>query len=539
VSRVSDIIDESGIGSLTELSPTEEIGEVLRHFRDHVKGLDPLDRELAVIEAKSSLKANGVEGGARLIDIALRGLGKSESQNLQGSEIKFTDIKPWPDDVMGDALLTEITASIKKHVIVHDEAAVAIALWILHTYTFDTAHISPRLAIISPTKRCGKTTLLKLLHRLVKKPMQTSNLTPAVLFRLIEKEHPTLLVDEADTYLVSNDDFKSVLNAGHDRQFAFVCRCVGEDYEPRKFYVWSPVAIAAIGRIQDTLMDRSVVIEMKRKTNREKVSALRRTQAKKLESVARKCLRWANDNIDRLRYIEPDLPSELNDRSADNWEPLLAIAECVVGQWPKAARNAALRLSAKTAQNDDSETYSIQLLRDIWQLLSVRLDSDIVTMKEIVEQLVDLEDRPWANLGRGKQLTTSYLGKLLRRFDIHSKVVRSGVDVAKGYRREWFSDAFDRYLPKESVTSVTAPESLEKMPLDDGLQNPSVTEPEWLQNTNDFEDVTDVTEKDGVLNEAYEERAAIMEFCGGLPRAEAERLARIQTVDSGRNEDIR
>jgi hypothetical protein len=178
-------------------------------------------------------------------------------------------------------------------------------------------------------------------------------------------------------------------------------------------------------------------------------------------------------------------------------------------------------------------------LRDIWQLLSVRLDSDIVTMKEIVEQLVDLEDRPWANLGRGKQLTTSYLGKLLRRFDIHSKVVRSGVDVAKGYRREWFSDAFDRYLPKESVTSVTAPESLEKMPLDDGLQNPSVTEPEWLQNTNDFEDVTDVTEKDGVLNEAYEERAAIMEFCGGLPRAEAERLARIQTVDSGRNEDIR
>jgi len=538
VSTVADIIEETGVGSLTELSPTEDIGEVLRHFRDQVKDLDPLDRELVVREAKISLKANGVEGGARLIEVALRGLGTSDSQNLQGSEIEFTDIEPWPDKVMGEVLLMEITASIKKHVVVHDEAAVAIALWILHTYTFDTAHISPRLAIISPTKRCGKTTLLKLLHRLVKKPMQTSNLTPAVLFRLIEKEHPTLLVDEADTYLVSNDDIKSVLNAGHDRQFAFVCRCVGEDYEPRKFYVWSPVAIAAIGRLQDTLMDRSVVIEMKRKAEREKVSALRRKQGKELESVALKCLRWANDNHDRLRYIEPDLPNELNDRSVDNWEPLFSIAECIGGQWPDAARNAALRLSAKTAQNDDSETYAVQLLSDIQQLLSDRLDSESVTMKEIVEQLVDLEDRPWANLGRGKQLTTSYLGKLLRRFDIHSKTVRSGSDVAKGYRREWFSDAFDRYLPKDTVTSVTAPESLEKTPLNDGLQNPSVTEPEWLQNTNEFDDVTDVTEKDGVLNEAYEERAAIMEFCGGLPRAEAERLARIQSNALGRNKDI-
>lgn len=146
----------------------------------------------------------------------------------------------------GAALVAEIERTIAAYVILPPHGAVALALWVLHTHAFDAASSSPRLAIVSPEKRCGKSTVLKLLHALVRRPLAATNITAAALFRTIEAHQPTLLVDEVDTFLRDREDVRGVLNAGHERVSAKVVRCVGDDIDVRMFDVWAPVALAGI-----------------------------------------------------------------------------------------------------------------------------------------------------------------------------------------------------------------------------------------------------------------------------------------------------
>src|SRR5204862_4553478 len=127
------------------------------------------------------------------------------------------------------AMLADLEAAITADAVLPGGAAIAMAIWILHTHCLAAAAITPRLAIVSPTKRCGKTTVLKLLGALACKPLAAANLTPAVLYRVIEAYAPTILVDEADTFLADQDELRGVLNAGHDRHSAVVPRCVGDD----------------------------------------------------------------------------------------------------------------------------------------------------------------------------------------------------------------------------------------------------------------------------------------------------------------------
>jgi hypothetical protein len=111
-------------------------------------------------------------------------------------------------------------------------------------------------------------------------------------------------MDEVDTFLRDRDDLRGVLNAGHDRDAAKVPRCVGDEHQPRVFNVWAPVAFAGIGRQHDTLMDRSIVIEMKRRGRGETVTPLRRRERQRLRDLKRKCARWAKDVAEALPAIE-------------------------------------------------------------------------------------------------------------------------------------------------------------------------------------------------------------------------------------------
>ena len=151
-----------------------------------------------------------------------------------------------------------------RHVVLPVGGADAAALWTLHAHAHDTAAISPILAITSPTPECGKTTLLTLLGALVPKPLAASNITAAPLFRAVEKWRPTLLIDEADTFLRDSDELRGIINSGHNRGAAFVIRSVGDDHEPRQFMTWAPKVIALIGKLPPTLASRAIHIEMRR-----------------------------------------------------------------------------------------------------------------------------------------------------------------------------------------------------------------------------------------------------------------------------------
>lgn len=285
------ILATVGASSLTKESPPAEVEGVLRRLRELSPTLDVVQRSMVRIELvrKRVLPS-------RIVDSLLCPPGDAiGDQSLQGRPLLLTDPDPWPEPVRGDVLLDELTATLRRHVVLPPSVAEALALWVLHTHAIAAADITPRLAILSPEKRCGKTTLLKVLGAVVRRPLQTTNVTTAALFRTIEKFEPTLLVDEADTFLAEREELRGVLNTGHDRQGAQIVRCVGEDREVRCFKTWAPVAIAAIGTIAETLHDRSVVVQMKRRSPGESVSPLRRRHLGALAHLPRKCARWAAD----------------------------------------------------------------------------------------------------------------------------------------------------------------------------------------------------------------------------------------------------
>jgi hypothetical protein len=196
------------------------------------------------------------------LDAAVREERRSTSG--QGKPLELFEPKPWDMVVTGPELLAELISALRRHVVMSEGETVATALWIIHCHAFTAFTGTPRLAIISPEKQRGKTTLLDLLSVLVPRPLLTANVGPAAVFRAIEKAQPTLLIDEADTFLRANDELRGILNSGH-RQGGSTLRCVGDDHEPRAFTTWAPAAIAMIGRLPDTLEDRSVAVRLRRR----------------------------------------------------------------------------------------------------------------------------------------------------------------------------------------------------------------------------------------------------------------------------------
>ena len=185
---------------------------------------------------------------------------KSTSADGADNGIMFPKLEPWPDPVDGGALLVKLFNAINRFVILPDGAAETIGLWVVQAHAHDAAEHSPLLAFTSPEKRSGKTTALRVLQPLVPRPLPTSNITTAALFRSIEMWRPTLLVDEADSFLGDNDELRGVLNSGHCRDQAFLIRSVGDDHTPTRFNTWGPKVVALIGSLPDTLEDRAIGI---------------------------------------------------------------------------------------------------------------------------------------------------------------------------------------------------------------------------------------------------------------------------------------
>jgi putative DNA primase/helicase len=390
----------------------------------------------------------GVEGVLRQIEEQARSRPEGADDDGQGQAITFPDDDevPWSEPVDGPALLESIAETYRRYLVLPTGGAAALALWTLHTHAHESSHISPILALQSPEKRCGKTTTLQILSGLVARALPCSNITPAAIFRTVERYHPTLVLDEADTYLTGGpDDLRGILNSGHTRATAYVIRTVGEDHEPRRFCTWSPKAIALIGRLPDTLADRSITLTLQRKTAAEHVERWRFDDVDRLTDLRRMAQRWAADHHETLASADPKIPDSLHDRAADNWRPLFAIADAAGGRWPEQAR-----LASKVIEGaaDDDEDLSILLLRDLQQIFA-ESHKDRLASEAICEQLAKLTERPWRTFGRGeKPLTPNALARLLRPFGIVSRSIRlEDGSTPKGYVLEAFMDSFSRYIP--------------------------------------------------------------------------------------------
>jgi putative DNA primase/helicase len=360
----------------------------------------------------------------------------------------FVDPEPWPEPVDGVTLLNELASVAGAYVVLPEGAADALALWIVHTYAVGAASISPRLCLTSPEKGCGKTTALDVLNALTFRPLPASNISPAAVYRTVEKYRPTLLIDEADTFVRDNPELRGILNSGHARN-GNVVRCVGDNFDPHPFPTFSAVAIALIGELPSTLADRAIHVKLRRRLPSESIGRLRQDRLFAFEPLRRQAARWVSDNADALGASDPAVPEELFNRAADNWRALLAIADAVGGEWPARARRAALLLSA--GRDEGATTPRIQLLADLRELFRER-EADRLTSAALTDALAQREERPWPEWNDGRPITPRQLAKLLAPFGIHPKTIRFGEETAKGYDTAQFADAFARYLPAESVT---------------------------------------------------------------------------------------
>jgi hypothetical protein len=340
---------------------------------------------------------------------------------------------------------------IARYVIVTDEQRLIIALWIVHSHIVGHLNHTAYLAVTSPEKQCGKTQLLLLIRSLVPRPWLCSLPSEAVVYRNIDANHPTLLMDETDAIFNPRtadryEGLRAILNNGY-RTGIPVPRCIGNSSTPQDFHVFGAKVLAGIGALPDTVADRSIPIRLERKRKTEKVTRFRDREVEALAEPIRTAVEaWAAANGETVAAARPALPDELSDRIQDGAEAIIAIAD-MLGCGDD-ARHALVHLTAEKARTDSSESLRLQLLRDTRAAFAIHGDRNLQT-KELLQALYVNEDGfNWLAGYYGRKLEDRDLASLLRDYGISSHSVWSPPlqTSAKGYRYDDFVGPWERYL---------------------------------------------------------------------------------------------
>jgi len=249
-------------------------------LKKHPRGEhEPLLAELARLsrfEYDRRRKAEAKRLGIQL-DTLDREVAKLRAQAASQKDfLPHWSVEPWPEHVDGAALLDALRAYFNRYVVLPEHADVALALWTLNTWTFESFDIAPYLSITSPTRRCGKTVLMTLLYWLCRRGKKSDNMSKAAIYRSVDTEQPTLVLDEVGWVADTKDERQGILCGGFERNgYVEVCEGEGLAITTRLFSTFCPKAFGLIGQLTATLTNRSIVILMRRKMPREKAERLR------------------------------------------------------------------------------------------------------------------------------------------------------------------------------------------------------------------------------------------------------------------------
>lgn len=326
------------------------------------------------------------------------------------------------------------------------ETHIAHTLWVAHTHFMDAWDTTPRIAFLSPEPASGKTRALEISETLVPRPVLAVNMSSSSLFRKVSDKdgRPTILFDEVDAIFgvkaSGDEDLRALLNAGY-RKGAVTCRSVvrGKEVFVEDFPAYAALALAGLGFLPDTVMTRSIVVAMRRRAPTERVESFRRRIHVPIgEAIRERLSEWAAQTLPLIRW--PDLPQGIEDRAADIWEPLIAVAVAAGGDWPELARVSCVSLVSQVAEGQES--LGIRLLRDIRTVFG---EAEAIHTDLLVQGLIEIDESPWGDM-KGKPIDSRGLARRVKPYGVAPKQVRVGEVSKKGYERASFFDAWARYL---------------------------------------------------------------------------------------------
>ena len=340
-----------------------------------------------------------------------------------------------------------------------EHARVAHVLWIAHTHLMDEWETTPRLAFMSAEPMSGKTRALEVSEHLIHDPLMSFSMSSAVTTRLVAERRRTVLFDEIDGVYgsaklqESNSELIRFMNAGY-RRGAKAYRCAtgsGSKHEPIEFEAYAALAVAGLRNLPDALATRAIVIRLRRRAQDEMVEPFRiKFHVPEAKRLGKELADWCAEIAGQLSD-NPELPSGIVDRSADIWEPLIAIADVAGDDWPARARAAAVHFTKSNAE-DESKSRGVELLEHLRDAFG---DDEKLWSETVIERLCAREELPWTDVRGGKPIDKRGLATRLKAYSLKSRDVKINGVNRKGYYLEDCQDAFKRYLPPGSATSAT------------------------------------------------------------------------------------
>ena len=351
------------------------------------------------------------------------------------------NVELWLDPVETQALLQKISAKIRKYIVLRPEAVIATALWTMTAWAHEGATHSPILAAISVEPDSGKSTLLGVLRFLVPKPFVSVEPTGPSVYRTVDREHPTLIIDEADDLFYRKSDLRAIVNAGWSRGTRIPRQ--GRWYDP-----FCPKILGILGKtkLPRTIASRSIILRMWPKKPDEKAEDFAYADDPEFSTIRRKLARWAADNVRVIKDLKPPQPPGFNNRLNANWKLLLQIAQHAGVGWFEQARRSAIYLSRVPYE----PSAGVQLLAALRAMFTKNCRE--ITSEQVVQELLADPNSQWHEYRSRGPITKNQVAALLKDFEIRPVVVHptKRADLSRhGYRAAQFEDAFARFLPPE------------------------------------------------------------------------------------------
>jgi hypothetical protein len=342
------------------------------------------------------------------------------------------------------------------YIVVPENSLLVIAAWVAAAWLADVWDRFPHLCVVSPEKRCGKTTLLDVLAVVVPRPRISTNISPAALYRVIEMEKPTLLLDEAQSLdrrgSEASEVLREILNAGIGKN-ARVTRCGGPDRDQiEEFSIYSPKVFAKIGHPDGVLADRCLPIQLERKTAADQVQRYRsRIVERRGKELKAGLETWTTENRERAQKLYNQMWTfDIdNDRMAELLMPLMTVLGIAGGlKALNQLREYADLLEARDREQE-TQTPGVRLLVACRELFRER-DAfgnkvRFLMTATLIAGLVSRLEEPWCRWNKGQPITDEAVARLLRPYGI-----RPGHDKSRtfrGYYASDFEEAWNRYLP--------------------------------------------------------------------------------------------